>query len=75
MGGTKKLSKFIVDWENGTRVACKNGAIEREMCINFAQLYLRVKINEQNKSIDIGPLYLQTEFEGFDYSYRKLWLV
>ena len=35
MGGTKKLSKFIVDWENGTRVACKNGAIEREMCINF----------------------------------------
>ena len=43
MGGTKKLSKFIVDWENGTRVAslaCKNGAIEREMCINLAQLYL-----------------------------------
>ena len=38
MGGTKKLSKFIVDWEN---VAFKNGAIEREMCINFAQLYLR----------------------------------
>ena len=38
MGGTKKLSKFIVDWENGIRVACKNG---REMCINFAQLYLR----------------------------------
>ena len=42
MGGTKKLSKFIVDWENGTRgVACKNAAIEREMCINFPQLYLR----------------------------------
>ena len=41
MGGTKKLSKFIdMDWENGTRVACKNG-IERETCINFAQLYLR----------------------------------
>ena len=40
MGGTKKLSKCIVDWENGTRVACKS-AIEREMCINFAQLYLR----------------------------------
>ena len=67
MGGTKKLSKFIVDWENGTRVACKNGAIEREMFIKFAQLYSvtdRVKINEQNKSIDIGPLYLQTEFEA-----------
>ena len=26
MGGTKKLSKFIVDWENGTRVAYNNGA-------------------------------------------------
>ena len=24
MGGTKKLSN-IVDWENGTRVACNNG--------------------------------------------------
>ena len=41
MGETKKLSIFIVDWENGTRVECKNGAIEREMCINVAQLYLR----------------------------------
>ena len=38
MGGTKKLSKLIVD---GTRVARKNSAIERDMCINFAQLYLR----------------------------------
>ena len=28
-----------------------------------------IKINEQNGSIGIGPLYLQTEF---DYSYRKL---
>ena len=25
MGGTKKLSKFIADWENGRRVACNNG--------------------------------------------------
>ena len=25
MGGAKKLSKFIVDWENGTWVACNNG--------------------------------------------------
>ena len=41
MGETKKLSKFIVDWENGTWVACNNGAIEQEMRINFAQLYLR----------------------------------
>ena len=40
MGGTKKLSKFIVDWENGTRVATIMALIEQEMCINFAQLYL-----------------------------------
>ena len=26
MSGTKELSKLIVDWENGTRVAYKNGA-------------------------------------------------
>ena len=26
MGGTKKLSKFIVDRENGTRAASNNGA-------------------------------------------------
>ena len=43
MGGEwaeqRKLSKFIVDWENGTRAACTR--IELEMCINFAQVYLR----------------------------------
>ena len=26
MGGTKKLSIFIVEWENGRRIACKYGA-------------------------------------------------
>ena len=42
MGGTKKLSKFIVDWENGTRgLHTIMALIEQEMCINFAQLYLR----------------------------------
>ena len=41
MGGTKKLSKFIVDWENGTRVAAIMVQSSAEMCINFAQLYLR----------------------------------
>ena len=64
MGGTKKLSKFIADWENGTRVACKNGAIEREMCINFAQLTDRINFNELNTSIATGPLYVHTEFEA-----------
>ena len=51
MGETKKLSNFIVDWENGTRVACNNRTIEREMCINFAQPSVtdRVKINHIQK--------------------------
>ena len=55
-----------MDWENGTRVACNNGTMEREMCINFAQLYLRdgVKINELNTSIATGPLYVHTKFEA-----------
>ena len=30
MGRTRKLSKFIVDWENGTRVAYNNGAHRAE---------------------------------------------
>ena len=30
------------------------------------------KINEQNKSIDIGPLYLQTEFEALSLLLQKV---
>ena len=26
MSGTKQLSKFIVEWKNGTRVTCNNCA-------------------------------------------------
>ena len=35
MGETKNL------WDGLHQLACNNGTIEREMCINFAQLYLR----------------------------------
>ena len=65
MSGTKKLSKFIVDWEN--EHGCKNGAIERECaltlhsCISVTD---RVQINEMNTSIETGPLYVRTEFEA-----------
>ena len=56
MGGTKKLSKFIVDWENGTRVECNNGAIEREMlCINLHSCISvtdRVQITELHEHIN-----------------------
>ena len=52
------------EWENGTRVAWANragNALTLHTCISATD---RVKINEQNKSIAIGPLYLQTEFEA-----------
>ena len=45
-----------VEWENGTRVA-----LTLHTCISATD---RIKINEQNKSIAIGLLYLQTEFEA-----------
>ena len=41
--------------------------IEREMCINVAQFVFvtdRVTINEQNKAIVTGPLYLHSEIEA-----------
>ena len=37
-------------------------ALTLHSCISVTD---RVKINEQNKSIDIGPLYVQTEFESY----------
>ena len=40
MGGTIQLSKFIVNWEDGTRVAYNKGAHRARKCTNFAQLYL-----------------------------------
>ena len=67
MGGTKKLSKFIVDWENGTRIACimvqSSGkcALTLHSCISVTD---RVKINELNTSIATGPLHVRTEFEA-----------
>ena len=33
-----------------------------------------IKINELNKSIDIGPLYLQTEFEAISLLLQKVML-
>ena len=67
MGGTKKLSKFIVDWENGTLVHSKmvqssgKCALTLHSCISVTD---RVKINELNTSIATGPLYVHTEFEA-----------
>ena len=67
MGGEwaeqRKLSKFIADWENGTRVA----AITSWKCALTLHRYIsvtdKVKINEKNNSIVTGPLYVHTDFK------------
>ena len=67
MGGTKKLSKFIVDWgmEHGlhAKMVQSSGkcALTLHSCISVTD---RVKINELNTSIATGPLYVHTEFEA-----------
>ena len=50
----RKLSKFIVDWENGTRAACNNCALTLHRHISVTE---KVKINEKNNSCsDRTPL-------------------
>ena len=61
MGGEwAELSKFILNWENGTRVACNNCAnrIELEICISYISVTDKVDINETNTSIATGLLYV-----------------
>ena len=68
MGGEwaeqRKLSKFIVDWENGTRAACNNCCKSSWKCALTLHRYIsvtdKVKINEKNISIVTGPLYVHT---------------
>ena len=59
----------IVEWENGTRVACNNRAINLHSCISVTD---KVKINEQNTSIATGPLYHTPKLMRFERSYLKL---
>ena len=49
------------DWLRGNMLMARNA---REICNFFARLYLHNgKINEQNKSIAVGPFYIGTDFE------------
>ena len=59
MGGTKKLSIFIVDWDGLHAKMVQSSALHS--CISVTD---RVKINELNTSIATGPLYVHTEFEA-----------
>ena len=60
MGGTKKLSKFIVDWAKMVQSSGKC-ALTLHSCISVTD---RVKINELNTSLATGPLYVHTECEA-----------
>ena len=74
MGGTKKLSKLIVDWENGTRHAkmvqsSGKCASTLHNCISVTD---GVKINELNTSIVTGPLYVILNLKRFECSYLRM---
>ena len=78
MGGTKKLSKFIVDWENGTQVAYNNGAhralrkcaLTLHSCISVTD---NIKISELKKSIATGPSTYTLNLKRIGRSYLKMW--
>ena len=54
------------DWLRGRLRNTLMARNAREICNFFAHLYLhndKTKINEQNKSIAVGPFYIGTYFE------------
>ena len=64
MGGTKKLSKFIVDWDGLHAIMMQSSgkcALTLHSCISVTD---EAKLNELNTSIGTGPLYAHTEFEA-----------
>ena len=63
MGGTKKLSKFIVNGNTGCKMVQSSGkcALTLHCCISVTD---RVTINELNTSIATGPLYVSTQLEA-----------
>ena len=62
-------------WEVVPRIPIRAG---KSACtyslFNYISVTDGIKINEQNKSIDIGPLYLQTEFEAIRLLLQKVML-
>ena len=60
MGGTKELSKLIVDWRTIIAIEREKFLLTFHSCISVTD---NVKINEQYIRIVTGPLYVHTEFE------------
>ena len=59
-----KLSKLIVDWDGLHAKMVQSSrkcVLPLHSCISVTD---RVKINELNKSIATGPLYVHTEFKA-----------
>ena len=61
------------EWKRVSHVQRRDSSEKRvptlRRCISVTN---DIKINEQNKSIGIGPLYLQTEFEAISLFVQKV---
>ena len=64
---------YFDEWKRASHVQRRDSSGKRvptlRRCISVTN---DIKINEQNKSIDIGPLYLQTEFEAISLLLPKV---
>ena len=70
MDETKKLSKFIVDWERLHTIMALielESALTLHSCVSVTD---NLKMNEPKNPIAKGPLYLHTEFET---NWTKIW--
>ena len=66
MGGEwaeqRKLSKFIVDWENRTRAACSESSWKCALTLHrYISVTDKVKINEYNSIVTGLLLYVHTD--------------
>ena len=59
MGGTKKLSNACILWIGRIELGLHTimVQIKREICINFAQLYLRNEVAHNNGANQAGNMY------------------
>ena len=67
----RRNKEVIVDWENGTWVACNSGTNRAEMYMKFAQLYLVIdKVNKLTNKSMVSVYTLN--FKQFEHSHLKM---
>ena len=60
-------------WGGGDHnIGANQAGIRARSLLNCISVIDGIKINEQNKSIGIGPIYLQTEFEAISLLLPKV---